>query len=265
MQKRLSEIWVYPVKSLAGVRVQQAMVLEKGLTHDRRFMLVDTANRFITQREHPELALFTTAIVNDQIHIIHCKTKQIITLYLQPQPTSEFAATIWNDTVTVTEVDTAVSKWFSEHLKFACRLVYFPEKNTRPVDGAYALNNEQVSLADGYPFLIIGQASLNDLNSRLPEPVEMRRFRPNFVFTGGEPYEEDAWGKFSIGAVHFAGVKNCARCVLTTVDPATGVKGDEPLRTLSQYRKKNGKVFFGQNIVAVNRGIVNIGDIISEI
>lgn len=263
MQKQLTEIWIYPVKSLAGIRVKQATVLEKGLEHDRRFMLVDSANRFITQREHPELALFDTEVVGSQLRITHRVTRQAIDFELHTQPeATAISATIWNDTVSVFEVDPHLSNWFSAQLKFICRLVHFPEKNPRQVDRNYASHNEQVSLADGYPFLFIGQASLDDLNTRLAEPVEMRRFRPNFVFTGGEPYEEDNWKNFSIGSVQFTGIKNCARCVLTTVDPATGTKGVEPLSTLSTYRRKNGKVYFGKNVVAQNNGTISEGDFI---
>lgn len=263
MQKQLSEIWIYPIKSLAGIRVEQATVLEKGLEHDRRFMLIDADNRFITQREHPELTLFDTEIKGNWLRVTHRATKQVIDLELYPQQgVPAIPATIWNDTVSVFEVNPRISEWFSNELKFSCRLMHFPEKNKRPVDSAYAINNEQVSLADGYPFLIIGQASLDDLNTRLAEPVEIRRFRPNFVFTGGEPYEEDTWKDFSIGTVRFTGVKNCARCVLTTVDPATGTKGVEPLSTLSTYRRKNGKVYFGKNVVAGNNGTISEGDFI---
>jgi len=260
MEKQLSEIWIYPVKSLAGIRLQQAAVLEKGLEHDRRFMLIDADNRFITQREHPELALFDTAISNGLLHIRHRVHQQAICFELLPTQNKMVTATIWSDTVTVSEIDAQVSRWFSELLNMSCRLVFFAEDNLRPVDKNYALASEQVSLADGYPFLIIGQASLDDLNTRLIEPVGINRFRPNFVFTGGEPYEEDNWKNFSIGTSSFSGVKNCSRCVLTTVDPATGIKGVEPLQTLSSYRKKNGKIYFGQNVVAVNPEIVNVGD-----
>lgn len=265
MQKRISEIWIYPVKSLSGIRLQQAAVLEKGLEHDRRFMLIDAANRFITQREHPELALFDTEILDNQLRITHRVTKEAIGIALLPPEEKTLTATIWNDAVLVSEVDVRVNAFFSDQLKFTCRLVFFPEKNPRPADNTYAPGNQQVSLADGYPFLIIGQASLDDLNTRLAEPVEMNRFRPNFVFTGGKPYEEDGWKNFSIGAARFTGVKNCARCVLTTIDPATGIQGLEPLRTLSTYRRKNGKVYFGQNVVTLSQGIINVGDSISDV
>ncbi|MDL5050260.1 MOSC domain-containing protein, partial [Oscillatoria amoena NRMC-F 0135] len=256
MPGRLSEIWIYPVKSLAGIRVRQAMVLEKGLEHDRRFMLVDSDNRFITQREHPELALFDTKISGRQLHITHRVTNQSVMVNLNPTSPAALPATIWNDAVIVSEVDDKTSEWFAAQLNMTCKLVHFPEENPRPVDTRYVMDNEQVSLADGYPYLIIGQASLDDLNTRLAEPIGINRFRPNFVFTGGDPYEEDGWKDFSIGSIHFTGVKNCARCVLTTVDPVSGKKGNEPLRTLSSYRKKNGKVVFGQNVVTKNEGIV---------
>ena len=146
-----------------------------------------------------------------------------------------------------------------------CTLVFFPELNARPVDLTYAKNNEQVSLADAYPYLIIGEASRNDLNEKLEHPVGMKRFRPNFVFTGGDAFEEDTWNNFTIGTVSFYGTKPCARCVLTTVDPETATKGVEPLRTLSSYRKVNAKVLFGQNVVACEPGEVNEGDIINII
>jgi hypothetical protein len=145
----------------------------------------------------------------------------------------------------------------------ACRLVYFPEENSRPVDPRYKVNGEQVSLADAYPFLIIGQSSFEDLNSKLQEPVPMNRFRPNFVFTGGKPFEEDTWRNFSIGSTRFVGVKPCDRCVLTTVNQETGQKGVEPLKTLTSYRKRDNKVYFGQNLVALDHKRIQIGDLIT--
>ena len=121
---------------------------------------------------------------------------------------------------------------------------------------------EQVSLADAYPFLIIGQSSLDELNKKLDLPMTMTRFRPNFVFTSGLANEEDSWKNFKIGGVLFEGVKPCARCVLTTVNPDTGEKGLEPLKTLAVYRKQNGKVNFGENVIARSNGEIKIGDLI---
>ncbi|MCW5909652.1 MAG: MOSC domain-containing protein [Cyclobacteriaceae bacterium] len=249
----LSEIWIYPVKSFSGIRVKHALVKPKGLEYDRRWMLVDENGKFITQREHPHMALFDLAIQDQQI-IISARSngKQLTIPLVAPEVNEIQKVVIWDDEVEVVEPDENYSQWFSDQLNLKCRLVFFPEANIRNVDPRYATNNEQVGFADGYPILIIGQSSLNDLNSRMDEPVEMRRFRPNFVFTGGQPYEEDDWKNFSIGSSRFMGVKPCARCVLTTVNPQTGQKGREPLLTLSKYRREGNKILFGQNVIALN-------------
>ena len=154
-----------------------------------------------------------------------------------------------DDTLFANEVDGEYSQWFSNHLGIKCKLVFFSEENPRPVNPKYKVNNENVSFADAYPFLIIGQSSLDDLNSRLKESLPMNRFRPNLVFTGGEPYEEDHWRNFTIGSNRFVGVKLCDRCVLTTVNQDTVQKGAEPLKTLATYRQRDNKIYFGQNLV----------------
>lgn len=260
----LSEIWIYPIKSLSGISLSSARMLPKGLQYDRRFMLVDDENKFITQRVHSILALFRVALSETHVQVTY--EGDTLKVPLHPAKTNNtFQCTIWNDTVTVQEVSLETSQWFSKHLGFTCKLVFFPEEQERPVDEKYHVNHEHVSLADGYPALIIGQASLDDLNTRLEKPVPMNRFRPNFVFTGGEPYEEDRWREFSIGNNRFVGVKPCARCVLTTVDPETAKMGKEPLKTLSTYRTQNNKVLFGQNLVALDFETINVGDYITLI
>ena len=256
----LSEIWIYPVKSLAGIRLKQAKVQQKGLEHDRRWMLIDEVGRFITQREHPQMALFDLSINNQQLTVINRKNSQNLTFPVSVPTGQNHQAVVWDDVVTTIEPDSDYSNWFSAQLGFSCRLVFFPEPNVRNVDPKYASNQEQVSLADGYPFLIIGQSSLDDLNTRLEVNMEMKRFRPNFVFTGGKAFEEDDWKNFSIGSGEFKGVKKCARCVLTTVDPQTGERGREPLLTLSDYRKVENKIFFGQNVIALSENQIYEGD-----
>ncbi|MCE7863823.1 MAG: MOSC domain-containing protein [Bacteroidetes bacterium CHB5] len=249
----LSELWIYPIKSFAGIRVKQAVVKPKGLQYDRRWMLVDENGKFITQRENPHMALFDLAIQNQQIVISARLTgKQLVIPLVAPEIKEVQNVVIWGDEVEAVEPDKNYSQWFTEQLNLKCRLVFFPEANKRDVDPHYASNNEQVGFADGYPILIIGQSSLNDLNSRLDEPIEMRRFRPNFVFTGGQPFEEDNWRNFNIGTNRFKVVKPCARCVLTTINPETGQKGREPLFTLSKYRREGNKLLFGQNVIALN-------------
>jgi hypothetical protein len=255
----LTQIWIYPVKSLGGIRLKEAKVLPKGLQHDRRWMLISNDNRFMSQREQPILSLFKQKLVADGIEISFNGTAIKIDFEKVVNGRS-FRATVWDDAVEVKEVSKAHSQWFSDLLKTSCKLVVFPEGNSRPVDTDYAKNAEQVSLADGFPFLIIGEASLEDLNSRLKEPVPMNRFRPNFVFSGGEPYEEEQWTTFTIGKSKFVGTKPCARCVLTTINQDTAEKGTEPLVTLSKYRRQGNKVLFGQNVLAINHYEIKEGD-----
>jgi uncharacterized protein len=263
---RLSEIWIYPIKSLGGIRLKTANVLEKGLQYDRRWMLVDESSQFLTQRVLPQMSLFKLSIDNDSLIIVKknaASKPESIRVKLEGVSTGgNIQAKIWNDDVRVTEVDPEISKWFSAQMGFLCRLVSFPEQNPRQVDPTYSVNDENVSLADAYPFLVIGQSSLDDLNTKLATPVPMNRFRPNFVVTGGDPYEEDTWRNFQIGNNRFVGVKKCARCVLTTVNQDTGEKGTEPLSTLSTYRRDNNKVNFGQNLVALDHNHVHEGDAI---
>ncbi len=256
-KKIVSEIWIYPVKSLGGIPLTSSGVLPKGLEHDRRWMLVDEENQFMTQRVYPQMALFKTVYEEGQFFIRY--STDIIELPFDTSNRSS-AAIIWDDSVEVQEVSIVHSRWFSERLGINCRLMSFPEHNPRPVDPFFAVNNEQVSLADAYPLLIIGQSSLDDLNSRLKEPLPMNRFRPNIVFTGGYPYEEDEWRNFCIGQNRFAAVKPCSRCVLTTVNQETGEKGIEPLATLATYRRRENKVYFGQNLLPLNYTSIAMGD-----
>jgi len=258
--KQISGIWIYPVKSLGGIRMPSAKVLPKGLEHDRRWMLVDEQQRFMTQREYPAMALFRPEYANSGFNIQYDADTILLPFEASSQ---EITATVWNDKVRVLEVSPQHSEWFTKKLGANCKLVAFPENNQRNIDITYAHNGEQVSLADGYPVLIIGQASLDDLNSRLDKPVPMDRFRPNLVFTGGEPYEEDSWKDFSIGNCRMAGIKPCGRCTIPTLDQQTGQKGTEPLVTLSSYRRQNNKVLFGQNLVPLSGGIISEGDIIT--
>jgi uncharacterized protein YcbX len=258
----LSEIWIYPVKSLGGIRLSSSKVMGKGLQYDRRFMLVDEGGMFMTQRVFPKMALFKVAMDKEQVIVTH--TGESISFPAVPSTTQETKPVqIWNDLVMANEVSSQISKWFSERLDKPCKLVFFPEENPRAVDPQYKVNDEHVGLADAYPLLIIGQSSLNDLNGRLAEPLPMNRFRPNLVFTGGEPYEEDNWRNFSVGKTRFIGVKPCARCVLTTVNQDTGIKGIEPLKTLATYRSRNNKIYFGQNVVVVDPLEINEGDIVT--
>jgi hypothetical protein len=256
----VSQLFIYPVKSLGGIAVASATVLPKGLAYDRRWMLVDESNRFLTQRNFPQLALFKLAFsdVGNRL-LVHFADESV--LLPAGDGGDSFRAEIWDDVVEVTEPDSGISQWFSEKLEITCKLVAFPEANKRPVDPGYAVNPaDQTSLSDGYPILVIGQSSLDDLNGRLADPIGADRFRPNIVFTGGKPFEEDSWKRFSIAKVPMAGVKPCARCTVPTINQQTGVAGKEPLATLNSYRKVGNKVLFGQNVIPLGQGTICTGD-----
>ncbi|HSW54722.1 MAG TPA: MOSC N-terminal beta barrel domain-containing protein [Ignavibacteriaceae bacterium] len=256
----LSEINIYPIKSLGGISLQSSEIEERGLKYDRRWVLVDETNTFFTQRDFPDMSLIKVSVEKDGLKLLH-KQKSIESL-LVPfsfEHSKTDKVVIWNDTVIGEFYNSAIDEWFSEIIGINCHLVKMPESTNREVDNIYA-ENKTVSFADAFPFLIIGQASLDDLNSRMETPLPMNRFRTNFVFTGGEPFEEDNWKKFKIGNVIFQAVKPCARCVITTTDQETAERAQEPLLTLSKYRKIDNKVMFGMNLVCESTGKVKVGD-----
>ncbi|MCW5921544.1 MAG: MOSC domain-containing protein [Saprospiraceae bacterium] len=263
--KRLSEIWIYPIKSLGGISLPTAKVQPRGLQYDRRWMLVDGAGRFVSQRELPHMALLGTSIEPPHLCVFVRENpleKINVPLEVPINEPEKMRVEVWGDKCWANMLPQEINNWFSEKLKQNLRLVFMPDTTRRWADGRYAPKGQHVSFADGFPFLVIGQSSLDDLNRRLAQPLPMNRFRPNFVFTGGEPFEEDAWADFTIRDVPFRGVKPCGRCVITTTDQTTGIRAAEPLKTLSTFRKVGNKILFGQNAVWVGEGDawVRVGD-----
>jgi uncharacterized protein YcbX len=172
---------------------------------------------------------------------------------------------VWNDECRALSAGDTVDDWFATLLATRCHLVYMDDTSQRPVDFAYGRPEDRVSFADAYPLLLISEASLADLNTRTPEAASMGRFRPNIVVDGCAAYDEDGWRRLRMGDVLFDGVKNCVRCVFTTVDPDSGNKHPqlEPLRTLGSYRRRSeGGVFFGQNLIPRTLGTVRVGDVV---
>lgn len=266
-KKILTQIYVYPVKSLGGISLKEAKIGDRGPQFDRRWMLVDSGGNFITQRIYPEMALINVSLCDDGKLTISHKVKTVEPLGIPVDSCLEESLTVkvWGDTLKARAVSLEADEWFSSVLARECRLVYMPDDTQRKVDLNYAHSNEIVGFADAYPFLIVGEESLTDLNSRLKEKVPMNRFRPNFVFSGGEAFEEDKWRHFRIGATIFNVVKPCSRCVMITTDQETSQRASEPLATLAAYRSVNGKVMFGQNLThelnpLQSESVVRIGD-----
>jgi len=262
----VSELNIYPIKSLAGIALETAVVTSRGLQYDRRMMLVDENNCFFTQREYPAMALLQPVLTNDGLLIRH-KNNSSDALFIPQQPSnSELVnVTVWDDTCEGQLYEAGINDWFSQALGLSCKLVYMPVTSNRAVDKRYASNNEITSFSDGYPILVIGQASLDDLNNRLAAPLPMNRFRPNIVFTGGGAFLEDEMALFTINGIRFSAVKPCARCVMTTINQDTMEQSKEPLKTLAGYRFKDNKILFGQNLLHKGTGAINVGDAIDII
>jgi uncharacterized protein len=261
---RISEINIYPIKSLAGISVDSATIEDRGLAIDRRWMLVDAANNFITQREVPAMATVGLSVAEGSIRA--AMNGDSIELPFEPGGDKKGRVKIWSSSVKAAFYDDTVNGWFSARLGVECSLVRMPDSSKRLVNPFYSVRKFQdtVSFADGYPFMLLGQASVDELNSRLSEPLPMNRFRPNFVVEGSEPFAEDTWKKIRIGETVFHVVKPCERCAITTVDQTKGEKaGPEPLKTLNTFRNRKGKLLFGQNLIAETAGgTVKIGDAI---
>lgn len=255
----LSEIVVYPLKSAGGVSLTEAVVDRWGLRHDRRFLVVDPEGVFLTQRELPRLALITPKL-QEKTLVLNAPGMDGLTLPLtSPDPPTR-TVRVWGDTTLAIPLGRAADDWVSTFLGAPCSLVRFSDAAPRTVDPTYARPDDQVGFADGFPFLLIGEGSLGDLNGRLDEPLPINRFRPNLVVRGTPPYAEDAWHEVAVGEVTFRVVKPCARCSITTVEQTTGQVGKEPLRTLARYRRVGGKVMFGQNLIHDRPGTLRVGD-----
>lgn len=262
---KLSEIFIYPIKSLGGISITSAVVEKRGLKYDRRFLLVDNTGRFLTQREYPQMALLKISLSKNGFKVLNTKDNLYTNIPLESNTKEILPVTIWDDVCNAVRVSKDLDIWFSKALNIDCSLVYMPNTEKRIVERKYLDEEHIVSFADAYPFLIIGQSSLDDLNTRLQMPLPINRFRPNFVFTGGNPFEEDDWDDFLIGNVKFKAVKPCDRCVITTTDQNTAERNEEPLRTLATFRKKGNKVLFGMNLVCKSTGVVSVGDFVRQI
>lgn len=256
---RVTELWIYPVKSCRGIPLDRAELSARGLRWDRHWMIVDEAGRFLTQRDLPAMATIAPVVTADAL-VLRAPGRVDLEV---PHGAREGQAevTVWRDTLRADRVLAAADDWLSGHLGVACRLVRFADDVRRPVDPAYARHGDETAFSDGFPLLLIGQGSLDDLNGRLARPLPMRRFRPNLVVAGAVPYAEDGWRAIRVGSIGLRVVKPCSRCAITTVDPDRGVReGGEPLETLATYRRRDGKVWFGQNVIPNGGGEIRVGD-----
>lgn len=247
--------------------MNESVVEEKGLQYDRRWMLVDGNGKFFTQREFPKMATLKVSFETDGLRVSN-QAENLLIPFDENGAGEEIEVVVWNSKLTAQTSEHTINQWFSDALQTNCQLVRMNQNSNRLINPVYAVRKFQdtVSFADGYPLMILGENSLNDLNSKLENPLPMNRFRPNLVVKNSEAFAEDGWKKIKVGETIFHIVKPCERCVMTTIDQKTGVSdGKEPLKTLATYRlvKKDGesKILFGQNLIAEKAGAkVKMGD-----
>jgi len=261
----ISKLYIYPIKSLRGISVQSALVTDRGLQYDRRWMVVDEQNKFLSLRTIPKMTLLRVEMNDDGLKVMSTEhAGNDFQVRFDQEENYQESVTIWNATVEAKRVGKDADAWFSEMLGVKCKLVYMPDKSLRPVNTAsgFAPDGKFTSFADAYPFLMIGQSSMDDLNKRMQIPLTIERFRPNIVFSGGFPYQEDIIEDFRIGHINFTGLENCRRCMVPNVDPEKGVLNSdkEPTRTLATYRLRDKKIEFGRNVVHQGTGLISVGD-----
>lgn len=280
---QVTQLRIYPVKSLGGTDVESARVEPWGLEGDRRWALVDQAGEQVTAREVNALLGLRAQTIDEETIRIHAGEESILVdtpLGLPPIPVGisrqGFAP----------PADQDVSDWISDRVGRAMRLVWQEDPQVRRVSGAHGgLEGEVLSLADAGPLLLTSQASLARLQEWMaadvdePDPADldpadvsgtgmgsaltgpdMLRFRPNVVIDGEEPFAEDDWPTVRIGDVEFRTAETCDRCVMTTIDPETLERGREPMRTLARHRRWEGKTWFGTRIVPLGDGELRVGD-----
>ena len=258
MNYEVKELYIYPIKSLAGIRVESAKSEEMGFENDRRWMLIDEENQFITQRKNPILSQFYPKIIEDTIEISFQDLKH--EFLINETVDEPIFSKVWDDKSRVFEVNKETSKWFSKILGLECKLVKIANNGDRKHNSSKLNITLNVSLADGYPYLLIGSKSLDFLNEKLEEKITIARFRPNIVISTEIPHEEDSFENFQIGNVKFKNAKPCGRCIMVNNDPKSGIVKKEPLNTLSSYRKVDNSVLFGTNVMCLNEGTIAVGD-----
>ena len=268
----IKQLYIHPVKSLAGFSVDSFSLDSTGPEYDRRWMIVDANGKFVTQRQHPKMCLIKTRIDDD---VLTLSADNRIS-YKVPSDTNDLRSVqVWHDQVSAQDCGDGVAEWLTQILKKSVRLVYMPEQTKRLVDQDYANNSETVSFADGFPLLIVSQASLDLLNTKLDHAIDMQRFRPNIVVDGCEPHAEDNWRKLTIAGHTLQLVKPCSRCIIPSIDPLSGQKQSQVIDVMNGYRRRKGKIYFGQNALLEKQevekqaepitGVFRVGDSVNVV
>jgi uncharacterized protein YcbX len=257
---QISSITVYPIKGCAGIELTQVRLDPRGLENDRKWVVVDESNRFISQRSHPEMCRIRVELTNSGLIVSHPDfDEQIID---SSESDGKSTVSIWDDTVVAQNSSKAAAEWFSTVLGQPLWLARIGDDYKRNIRLNDNVLESEVHFGDAFPILVITEASLNNLNNRLESAVPMNRFRPNIVISGSEAHDEDTWKEIRVGDIALSYGKKCGRCTVTTVDQITAESSLEPLRTLSTYRKEGSKVCFGSYYSPTTLGQICVGDVI---
>lgn len=252
--RNLVSLHVYPLKSARGLDLTEAVVEPWGLAGDRRWMLVDTTGRFVSQRTQPRLATVTVRQQPDGALVVHAPSMDELVV-VPGAHTRATPVSVWGSELDALLADDEAHAWFATLLGADVRLVHLDDPTRRPVDPRYGNAFDRVSLADGFPLLLTTTGSLEALDALIGSPqssrtpLPMNRFRPNVVIDEPTAWVEDRWRRVRIGDVVFRVVKPCSRCVITTTDQRTGERGPEPLRSLGRHRRFGKRLIFGQNLI----------------
>jgi uncharacterized protein len=258
MNLTVHSLHIYPIKSCRGIDLPSAELVATGFKFDRHWMLVDEQGEFLSQRKLPQMAGISCTL-NQHSLLVNAEGQTELEIPLEQTPAGFQIVKIWNDECNAAVVSEEASSWFSKVLKLPCQLVYMPESEKRQVDPRYAEPNQIVGFADGFPLLIVSRSSIDVLNEKLEQKVSIDRFRPNIVIDGCPAHAEDDWYKIEINNIEIQLAKPCSRCVIPSIDQQSSEKHPTILKALASYRRSENKVFFGQNGLHNQNGVISIG------
>lgn len=258
----VSQLNIYPVKSLRGLSLPTMRLGTKGPAFDRRWLVVDGKGVQRTQRQHARMCLINTQL-DDGVLTLSAEGAEpcsVDSAEVQQQAGLQRDVQVWRDTVEANDCGDEAAAWLSDFLGVECRLMYMPEESQRLVDPEYARHKETVGFADAFPILLCNQASLEDFNTHLNNPVQMNRFRPNIVVDGAEAWAEDSWHSIQIGELILTIASPCSRCIMPSINPATCEKQMEVIDALNKHRRTGRATYFGQNVLYQQLGSISLGD-----
>lgn len=256
----VSALYSYPVKSLRGHDQESTRITSWGPDRDRRWMVVDDNGRFMTQRQLPQMCRIGASYRGNDICLWHLDAPAEAIEVCLAGSEKERQVGVWEDSCTALDAGDAAAAWLSDQLGVSLRLCYMPDYSCRQVDLRFAERGDRLGFADGFPFLLCNEASLQQLSSGLGRDLDMQRFRPNIVISGAAPFAEDDWRRIRVGGIEFDVVKPCARCAIPTVNLDDASREPDVFRLLKTHRQRGDDVYFGQNMIHRGEGEIKLGD-----